>query len=473
LRHPPARGELACAARSSIDRIGWTLFPGSGTTPDLAPGTVLEGWALACGRSPAQLLVLIDGIVIGSTMDFLPREDVNETMHTAAPSGWRVVANTLGLAPGERVLQLAVRIEPRSDIRIVREQRVVVIEQEPPPEVVLTPETPGSGTDLEAMAARAATLLRERQSEHGFWITSYTHGLRYEAPQQEMNTFLTSLLVDLLSPVAGQHGLDQVVERARQHLATQIESDGLVRYHGLPDGPTIGVLGCVITPDADDTALAWRIAGYGAGDPRQQPMLEELARYRDAKGFYRTWLAAKAHYQCIDPGRDPNPTDIVIQMHIYLMLRTFDQPAAQNLCNALQRSFGDENTWVYYANTPLVPYLRSAELRQLGCPIPLPTERLAHPAAGQELWSEAVRLLAETTAAAPDENTRQAIRTLLMRIGSDDFAELRRSPPLLYHNDLSATVSRFYWSEDAGYALWLRLYEAAGVETGHPPQPGR
>ncbi|HYF65922.1 MAG TPA: hypothetical protein VD886_24040, partial [Herpetosiphonaceae bacterium] len=65
------------------------------------------------------------------------------------------------------------------------------------------------------------------------------------------------------------------------------------------------------------------------------------------------------------------------------------------------------------------------------------------------------------------------IRNLLLRLGSDDFAELRRSPPLLYHNDLSATVSRFYWSEDAGYALWLRLYEAAGVETGQPRQPGR
>ena len=28
----------------------------------------------------------------------------------------------------------------------------------------------------------------------------------------------------------------------------------------------------------------------------------------------------------------------------------------------------------------------------------------------------------------------------------------------MYHNDLTATVRRFYWSEDFGYALWLRLY---------------
>ncbi len=465
-RHPHAPGELQCDAAGSIARVGPTLLPGTGEVPDLEPGAVLEGWALTCGRTPARLLVLIDGVLIGSTSDFLPRVDVNEVVHAMSPSGWRVSANTQGVSPGERVLQLAVRIEPRSDIRIVREQRVNVIAPEPPCEIDTLPHKTASGTELNAMAERAALLLRERQDRYGFWLTSHTTDLRYEAPQQEMNTYLTSMLVDLLSPVARQRSLDDVVERARRHLAAQIESDGLVRYHGLPDGPTIGKLGCVITPDADDTALAWRIAGHRADDPKQQSMLREIDRYRDARGLYRTWLAPQKQYQCIDPGRDPNPTDIAIQMHVYLMLRELDPPAAQNLCDALQRSFWDEDLWIYYAKTPLVPYLRSAELRQLGCAIPLPSERLALPAAGQEIWSEVVRRLAETRASSQDENTRQAIRKLLARIGSDDFAELRFSPPLLYHNDLSATVKRFYWSEDFGYALWLRLYQATKVETG-------
>lgn len=464
LRHPRARGELQCDAGGSIERMGPTLLPGNGEVPVLEPGGMLEGWAHACGRTPAQLLVLIDGIVVGSTRDFLSRADVNEATHTTSPKGWRVSANTLGVSTGERVLQLAVRIEPRSDVRIVREQRVFVIAQQPLGEAAAMPQQTASGPELDALAARAALLLRERQSVDGFWLTSYTKGLRYEAPRQEMNTFLTSTLVDLLSPVARQRSLDETLERARRHLAAQIESDGLVRYHGLPDGPTIGTLGYVITPDADDTALAWRIAGRGAVDPRRQRMLEELARYRDARGLYRTWLAPEKEYQSLNPGRDPNPTDIAIQMHVYLMLRELDPPAAQSLCNALQRSVGDGDIWVYYAKAPLLPYLRSAELRQMGCAIPSPTERLALPAAGQESWSEAVRRLAEATAAPPDANARQAIRNLLVRIGSDDFAQLRRSPPLLYHNDLSATVKRFYWSEDFGYALWLRLYEAAGVE---------
>ena len=84
-----------------------------------------------------------------------------------------------------------------------------------------------------------------------------------------------------------------------------------------------------------------------------------------------------------------------------------------------------------------------------------------------------MRRLAETTVSPQDANVRQAIGNLLVRLGSDDFARLRRSPPLLYHNDLSATVKRLYWSEDFGYALWLRLYEAAGVEPGQLHQASR
>jgi hypothetical protein len=472
-RHPHARGELQCDAGGSIDRVGPTLLHNNGDVPNLEPGAVLEGWALTCGRKPAQVLLLIDGIVIGSTTDFLPRADINEVMHTTSPSGWRVSAKTLGVSTGERVLQLAVRIELRSDIRIVREQRVFVIAQEPPEEFALMPQKLASEPELDAMAERAASLLRERQSGYGYWLTSYTNGLRYEAPQREMNTYLTSMLMDLLSPVARRRSLDDVVDLARRHLAAQIESDGLVRYHGLPDGPTIGTLGAIITPDADDTALVWRIAGHDAADPRQRRMLEELAGYRDARGLYRTWLAPQKEYRNLDPGSDPNPTDIAIQMHVYLMLRKLDPPAAQNLCNALQRSYWDGDIWTYYSKAPLVPYLRSAELRHLDCAIPPPTERLALPAAGQEIWSEAARLLAETTASQPDAHARQAIRNLLARIGSDDFAQIRRSPPLLYHNDLSATVKRFYWSEDFGYALWLRLYEASGGEAGQLQQPSQ
>lgn len=472
LRHPPAPGELLCDAMGTIDRVGETRLPSAGDLPLLEPGAVLEGWALACARSPAQLLLLVNGIVIGATTQFLPRADVDAAMRTRASSGWRITANLWGVATGEQVLQLAVRVEPRSDFRIVREQRVIVRAQ-PPATAAVEPPQPLSASALDAMAARAASLLREHQTDYGAWLTAHTKTPRHEAPQPELNTFLTATLVDLLSPLTRRQDLDAALERARAHLAAQIESDGLVRYHGQPDGPTIGTLGCAITPDADDTALAWRIAGPGADDARRQPMLDVLARYRDARGFYRTWLAQRKDYRCLDPGSDPNPTDIAIQLHVYLMLRELDPPAGQALCSNLQRAFRDEDIWVYYAKSALLPYLRVAELGERGCALPLPVERLALPVAGQAIWSEAVHSLVEITASPGNSETRQAVRRVLAQLGADDFALLRASPPLLYHNDLSATVRRYYWSEDVGYALWLRLHEAAGIDTEPvaPPAP--
>ena len=62
-------------------------------------------------------------------------------------------------------------------------------------------------------------------------------------------------------------------------------------------------------------------------------------------------------------------------------------------------------------------------------------------------------------------------RSLLAQLAQDDFALLRKTPPLLYHNDLTATVPRYYWSEDVGYALWLRLaHDHARI--GHPSVGG-
>lgn len=469
LRHAPARPELLHDAAGSIDLVGSKLRPGVEDLPEMESGAVLEGWALTGGRTPAQVLLLIDGIVIGSTTEFLPRVDVNEAMHTTSPSGWHVIANTQGVSLGKHVLQLATRLESRSDIRIVRELHVSVIPHNPPRESANTPIKLLSSSDLEKMAERAASLLRERQSEQGFWLTSFTNELRYYEPRQEMNSFLTSVLVDLLSPIALHCGLDGSIKRAKTHLSAQIESNGLVRYHGLPDAPTIGTLGCVITPDADDTALVWRIASPGKSDPRLKPMLKMLSQYRDSRGLYRTWLAPRSEYQNLDPGRDPNPTDISIQMHVYLMLREFDPPAARELSKALESSFGDEDVWAYYTKAPLIPFLRSVELRQFGCNIPLPSERLALVAEGQEIWSDAARMLVESLASPKEAGLQQTIRNFLARTASHDFEQLRLTPPLLYHNDLSATVKRYYWSEDFGYAFWLRLYQAVGANAGQTP----
>jgi len=272
-----------------------------------------------------------------------------------------------------------------------------------------------------------------------------------------MNTFLNAVMIDVAAPVADAAGLGGVLGRARDFLAGQIEAGGLVRYHGRPDAPTIGRLGCVITPDADDTALVWRVAP-GQRSELLPTALATLAGFRTADGLYRTWLAPPDRYACIDPGRDPNPADIGIQMHVLMLLAQADPPAAHALCDALRKRSADEDVWVYYRMAPPIGILRLADLRKAGCPLQLPDARLQTGVPGQEVWVEATQLLqlmeGEGDRHAGDARTTDWLR----KIAADDFSLIARAPPLLYHNDLTASVGRFYWSEDLGYALWLRLY---------------
>jgi len=183
LSHRPASGELLCDARGSIDRPP-PVLSGTGAPPPLTPATAVQGWALACGRTPAQVVVLIDGRVIGETTRFFVRPDVDRALHTTAASGWSVPADTSGLVPGKHVLQLAVRISPRSDIRILRDQPVMV----------------AAPSSLRALAVVATRRLRADQAHAGYWLTNHTTSPRYVAPQKELNTYLPSILVDLLAP---------------------------------------------------------------------------------------------------------------------------------------------------------------------------------------------------------------------------------------------------------------------------------
>ena len=332
----------------------------------------------------------------------------------------------------------------------LRAEGWTLIEGRSPWEVAVTLDLPASGR-------RAAALLEQHQEPAGYWPTSYTSATRFERSSHEMNTFLTSTLVDLLQPVAADAGLGAAVGRARSHLTAQIEGGGLVRYHGLPDGPTIGWLGCIISPDADDTALVWRIAPAPNPDLLRKA-LATLGEYRGTDGLYWTWLAPRDRYQCIDPGSNPNPADVVIQMHVLLLLAQADPPASGALCRALSRVVDEDRVWIYYRMAPLVPILRQADLEKAGCTLSLPATRLRASVPGQDEWVAAATLLRRFAGRNEPPPDAQETLALLRKLATDDFAYVRANPPLLYHNDLTASVPRFYWSEDFGYALWLRLF---------------
>jgi hypothetical protein len=453
LRHARAPAELATLIRGFLDSM---------TTRDREVLDV-AGWALAAGHSPREVVVLLDGHRVASTASFVARPDVTSALGVTSPSGWRIAVPTHGLTPGDHVLAALVRAYEGGDLRFLAERRIKVLAtpyvgaQHGTRDRAAQSVGDGGNGDLASSALRAAAILTSRQQAPGYWLTSYTDDTRFQRPRSEMNTFVTSVMIDVLEPVATAAGLGESLQRARRHLAGQIEAGGLVRYHGRPDAPTIGTLGCAITPDADDTALVWRIAP--GVHPELLPVaLATLNRYRTPEGLYRTWLAPRDRYECIDPGKDPNPADAGIQMHVLMLLAQADPPAARALCRALGQVIGNERIWVYYQTVPLIPILRQADLQSAGCPLPLPPSRLRTAVPGQELWVAAGQLLQRILGAGGPVPASAEVLELLRRLSQDDFSSLRRSPPLLYHNDLTASVRRFYWSEELGYALWLRLY---------------
>jgi hypothetical protein len=466
-----APAELLTPMRGSIDAVE----AGGRVTDTIAAGedVVASGWAVAGHATPLQVAITIDGdeSAIAAVRAFHNRPDIRRVLPGNGPVGWRIPLQTAQLAPGRHQLALYSWASENGGVYYLARRTLnvkAVPAQTPAPAVA-----PSDEDTLEASASTAVARIREDQQAPGYWLTAFTGAARFEQPRAEMNTFLTSLLVDLLDPVAAATGLSDNLRRARQHLTAQIEADGLVRYHGLPDAPGIGTLGCVITPDADDTALVWRIAP--ADDRgRLAAALTTTRGYRTADGLYRTWLAPRAAYQCLDPGRDPNPTDIAIQLHMLQWLLRAAPPAGRALCGALSQRLDDDRIWVYYRMTPLVPILRTASLARAGCRLQLPESRMRTEVPGQEIWVALVRLLSEDWRGAPASQAAAA-SGILRQLAANDFARLRESPPLLYHNDLSATVPRYYWSADAGYALWLRLdarIASVADRTGRPlPSP--
>lgn len=450
LRHGLAPAELMLEVRGHLDAIE----ADGRATSEVTAGqeVVAAGWALAGHATPWQVAVVIDGLQTVTSRTFFDRPDVRGALHEASPAGWRIPLGTAGLAPGEHRLTALAWASEKGGGYYLGERKLTVLAVD---------------EDLDDGFRTAAARLRAHQQGPGYWLTAHTTAPHFQEPGQEMNTFLTSLLLDLLDPVADSGGLGDSLERARQHLTGQIEAGGLVRYHGLPDAPGIvGILGCAITPDTDNTALVWRLAP-GQDRRRLSAALATLDRYRTRDGLYRTWLAPREAYQCIDPGSDPNPADIAIQMHLLQLLAEVRPPAGRALCEALRPVADQDRVWVYYRMAPLVPMLRLTDLQRAGCDLKLPESRMRTPVPGQEIWLSVVRLLARARTpggVSADAADAAQIETVLRQLAKDDFALLRKSPPLLYHNDLTASVSRYYWSEDVGYALWLRLY----YEHAHP-----
>jgi hypothetical protein len=299
--------------------------------------------------------------------------------------------------------------------------------------------------------------VRRHQAGGGSWETLHTPRPTFADARHEVNLYLPALMVDVLGPVAAETCLTDVVARGRAYLARQIEETGLARYYGRPDEPQLRRPRCVITPDSDSTALAWRLTADGDA-ARRRSALSVLKQYRTEEGLYRTWLAEPDAVRCVHAGRNPNPPDVGIQMHLYQLLAQQDPEAARSLCAALGRALPEERIWVYYGAAPLVPLLREVDLARAGCPLRVPEIRLRQVDADQEAIMRLGRLLRDLLLRAEPPPIVEHALEALDRAAAGGMADAMRTPPLLYHNDFSAATPRFYWSKDFGDALWIRTY---------------
>jgi hypothetical protein len=359
-----------------------------------------------------------------------------------------VVLKTDDLYPGPYQFEVKAQGSPGGEFRHVAHR---------PFRIIPFTAAASAQVGLAELARIARERLRGHQDAHGYWLTAGTPSTRFKYPQAEMNLFVPALIIDLLDPVAKAASLEEELARARRHLLSHIEAGGLVRYYGRPDLPTNPSPGLIITPDADDTSVVWRVAGP-KGEARLAGVLDALKAYQAPDGLYRTWLAPQKEYVNVGCGNDTNPTDVGVQMHVLLLLAEVDPPAAKSLHRALQSTIGEERLWVWYRQAPLLLIWREAELNRLGYPVSVPPDRLKLAVPEQAIWVAGCRHLARYVAKTEPRPDPAQIQVLLESLGKNNFAIMRCNPPLLYHHDLTAKHSAYYWSEDFGYALWVRLY---------------
>src|SRR5436305_882941 len=142
---------------------------------------------------------------------------------------------------------------------------------------------------------------------------------------------------------------------------------------------------------------------------------------RTSKGLYRTWLAPRAAYQCLDPGSDPDPADLGIQMHVLLLLAQVQPPAGRALCAALRPVVDQDRVWVYYRRAPLVPILRLPDLARAGCALALPESRMRTEVPGQEIWVSLVRLLERARIPEGPPPAAAELQAVLRQLAQEDF----------------------------------------------------
>jgi len=376
---------------------------------------------------------------------------VRTTLHEPSPAGWSIPIDTTGMAAGEHSVTASSGPPRRARAITSGTQAERANDTAMGGRALLT----GADEDLGENARKAAARIREHQQGQGYW-------LRPTPPRRAFTSaagdeyFSHRAPVDSARPSVYRRRFEDTLRRARAHLTAQIEAGGLVRYHGGLTVPASGLWVCHYAR-YDDTALVWRLAP-APDRARLATALATIDRYRTpggsiAHGSRRVSLPVPRS------GRDPNPTDIAIQMHLLLLLSEVRPAAGRALCDCSSARRQRRSGLGLLSKGAADSDPSSARRPPRGVQARVAGARLHTGVPDQQIWTFIARPARFPFDAWRLSSRRVLIRAVLRELARDDFALIQTNPPLFYHNDITATVPRYYWSEDLGYALWLRLYD--------------
>lgn len=305
----------------------------------------------------------------------------------------------------------------------------------------------------------ARQIVLDAPASDGAIKTCYTFARNPANPRHQVDVWHPAILLAILDPAAEAAGLGAWAARERAYLRDQIETNGLVRYHGRKS---------TIVPDVDDTALVWLTAA--PDDPAlARQVIAAMQAFRTPEGFYRTWMNEGGIPGHPNEGLDPNPADFGINIHLYLFFSRYAPEAARELCEVLRAHVQDRRFYPYGRLAIPFYYLREIAVRASGCDLPTAESVFDTSTPGQAVYTEASRLIRDL--ALGPRPPRADVLRVLETLSQDNFRHAREAPALIYHADLTAPQARYYWSTEVAAALWMRLYAEASHHYRRWPAP--
>jgi hypothetical protein len=313
--------------------------------------------------------------------------------------------------------------------------------------------------DLHRAFPAARDILLAAPAPDGSIKTPYSFTREYKDLRYQVDVWLPAILVALVEPVTDAAGLRAWVESERAYLRDQIETNGLVRYHGRKSD---------IVPDTDDTSLVW-LAAPLPDEALARKAIEAIRQFRTPEGLYRTWMNDGGIPGHPNEGLDPNPPDFGINMHIFLFMSRYAPDAAGEVCAVLQAHRLERRCYPYGRLAIPFYYVREVSMRAAGCDLATAEEVFDTSTPGQAVYAEAGRMIRDL--ALGPKPCRADVARVLRQLAADNFRHAREAPPLIYHADLTALRPRYYWSAEFAAALWMRLYTDAAQHYFFWPDP--